>query len=244
MTGLVDLHCHILPGVDDGAVDLDDALGMAAQAAADGIATVCATPHIRHDHDVRIGELAERVARLNAAIDERGVATRVVVGGEVAETAAAHLDAAELDQVTLGAAGRWALLEPGPGPLGDPLLAAVDHLGALGTRAVIGHPERHIGERFHELLRACVERGALVQVTAALVLADETGPALVGLARDGLAHLVASDAHSSRWGRPVAIAAAIDALREGAGEDVARFARQAPVAMLAGADVEPPRSTT
>ena len=58
---MIDLHCHILPGVDDGARDLDDAAAMAAQAQADGIATICATPHIRHDHDVRIAELADRV---------------------------------------------------------------------------------------------------------------------------------------------------------------------------------------
>ena len=59
---LLDLHCHILPGLDDGARDLDDALGMAGQARTDGITAVCATPHIRHDHDVRITELRDRVA--------------------------------------------------------------------------------------------------------------------------------------------------------------------------------------
>jgi tyrosine-protein phosphatase YwqE len=49
---MIDFHCHILPGVNDGAIDLADSLGMARQAAANGIASVCATPHIRRDHDV------------------------------------------------------------------------------------------------------------------------------------------------------------------------------------------------
>jgi len=66
---LIDLHCHVLPGIDDGAVDLADAVALMRQATADGIATVCATPHIRHDHEVRIGELPERVAALRSRAD-------------------------------------------------------------------------------------------------------------------------------------------------------------------------------
>jgi protein-tyrosine phosphatase len=65
--GLVDLHCHVLPALDDGARDLEDALAMARQAERDGIAVICATPHIRHDHDVRIAELPARVDALNDA---------------------------------------------------------------------------------------------------------------------------------------------------------------------------------
>lgn len=57
---MIDLHCHILPALDDGALDLEDAVGMARQAEADGIGIVCATPHIRHDHDVAIAELPQR----------------------------------------------------------------------------------------------------------------------------------------------------------------------------------------
>lgn len=57
---MIDLHCYILPGLDDGAGDFDDSVAMARQATADGIEAVCATPLIRHDHDVRIEELAGR----------------------------------------------------------------------------------------------------------------------------------------------------------------------------------------
>jgi protein-tyrosine phosphatase len=68
---VIDLHCHILPGIDDGALDLPDSLAMARVAAADGIDVIAATPHIRHDHDVRIPELAGRVEEVN-----RGAARR------------------------------------------------------------------------------------------------------------------------------------------------------------------------
>src|SRR5450755_1816048 len=92
----VDLHCHILPGLDDGARDLDDAVAMARQAQEDGIAAVCATPHIRHDHEVRIAQLPERRAALAAAIAAAGIATRILPGGEVGATALDGLDDDEL----------------------------------------------------------------------------------------------------------------------------------------------------
>ncbi len=62
---MIDLHCHILPELDDGARSIGDSVAMARQAAEDGIEGVCATPHIRHDHDVHISEIAARVATLS-----------------------------------------------------------------------------------------------------------------------------------------------------------------------------------
>src|SRR5688500_15462578 len=124
--GLVDLHCHVLPGVDDGALDERDSLAMAAQADRDGIALICATPHIRRDHDVRIDELAERVARLNDAFAAAGRTVRVTTGGEVAEPIVDELTDDELRRCSLGGGGRWVLLEPAAGPLGDRTLDTVD----------------------------------------------------------------------------------------------------------------------
>jgi protein-tyrosine phosphatase len=82
---VIDLHCHILPALDDGAIDLDDSVAMAKQAQSDGIAVVCATPHIRPDHEVRIDDLPGRVAAVNEELERRGLEVRVATGGEVAE---------------------------------------------------------------------------------------------------------------------------------------------------------------
>ena len=237
---LADLHCHILPGLDDGAADVDDAVAMARQAAADGIGVVCATPHVRHDHDVRVAELAERAVVLSADLRERGVPVTIVPGAEVAETILGALDGDELRLCTLGQTGTWVLLEPAPGPLGDSLVAAVRRLAAAhGLHSVIAHPERHVGPGFEAYLHELVAAGALVQATAAHVLDDGAGPVLVDLAARGLVHLVASDAHSARAGRPVALRAALEVL-ERAGEDVAAFAAAAPAAILRGELVQPP----
>ncbi|WP_353864749.1 CpsB/CapC family capsule biosynthesis tyrosine phosphatase [Svornostia abyssi] len=110
-----DLHCHILPGLDDGAGDLDDSLAMAAQADADGVGVIAATPHIRSDHDVVIGELPARVAELNAAIAAAGIGVKIVTGGEVAAPDCGGLTDDELRAVTLGGGGT---LDPARAPAG------------------------------------------------------------------------------------------------------------------------------
>lgn len=241
---LVDLHCHILPALDDGAADLEDAVAMARQAEADGIGVICATPHIRHDHDVLIHELPERVADLNAELSHRGVRVGIVPGGEVAETAVAGLTADELRGVSLGGSGRWILLEPGPGPLGESLRRAVLHLEGLGLRSVIAHPERHPGEGLVQRIAGLVEEGALIQVTAALFAGGDAAPFMFDLARRGLVHLLGSDAHSARHGRPARIAegfAHLDAV-ELMRAHVDWVGRTGPLAILRGEDLGPPFS--
>jgi protein-tyrosine phosphatase len=239
---VIDLHCHVLPALDDGARDLDDSVAMAREAETDGITTICATPHIRHDHAVVTGELAGRVAELNAELERRGVATGVVVGGEVAQTAVAGLGEAELRAVSLGGGGRWILLEPAPGPLGEALDATVEDLSGQGFRSVIAHPERHAHGDFQNHLARLVRLGALVQVTAAMLEHEHAAPVIVDLARHGLVHLIASDAHSSRGGRPVRLSGGLRGLA--AAEEVAGhldwISQEAPAAILRGDDVEPP----
>ncbi len=239
---MIDLHCHLLPGLDDGAQDLADSVAMAMQGEADGIELVCATPHIRHDHDVRIGELPARVRALNAELGERGLAIRARTGGEVAETVLERLGDDELRAVSLGGGERWLLLEPAPGPLGESLVSEVERLDARGFRCVVAHPERHPGELFLQRLIAMCERGALIQVTADALVGGEAADGLLDLARRGLVHLLGSDAHSSRFGRPLRLSAGLARL-----ETVVRvrdhiewIAREAPAAILRGADVQAP----
>jgi len=238
---VIDLHCHILPALDDGARDLDDSAAMAAQAAEDGIAVVCATPHIRHDHHVPIDEIAGRVAELQHHLDERGIDVAIAPGGELAASAADELTDAELARVSLGGAGGWVLLEPAPGPLDATLVALARRLSERGARAIIAHPERHAGAGFEDHLRDLVARGCLIQWTAEFIALSEPDGYVMGLARDGLVHLLGSDAHSARIGRPVRLAAAVRRLAEvRSAADVAWLAEDAPAAVLRGAAVTPP----
>jgi protein-tyrosine phosphatase len=76
------LHCHILPGLGDGARDIDDSIAMARQGEQDGVEIVCATPHIRGDHAVGIDQIAQRVCLLQGELDAGGVRVSIVPGGE------------------------------------------------------------------------------------------------------------------------------------------------------------------
>jgi protein-tyrosine phosphatase len=208
---VIDLHCHILPGVDDGSLDLPDSLAMGRQAVNDGIERICATPHIRHDHDVRIEEVAGRVEELNVALRDEGVPVTVLQGGEVAETAVEGLSEEELERVSLGG-GSWILLEPAPGPLSDTLIAGVAHLAERGCRALIAHPERHLSADMYERIAALIANGALVQATADFFLREHTAAGMRMLAEAGLVHVLSSDAHSSHGGRPVHMREAFERL--------------------------------
>jgi protein-tyrosine phosphatase len=238
---MIDLHCHILPALDDGALDLRDSLAMARVAAADGIEAICATPHIRHDHDVRIEEIADRVAGLAGVLEEEEISTTVLQGGEVAETAVEGLSAEELERVALGA-GRWILLEPAPGPLGESLERRIEYLAERDYRCLIAHPERHVSADMFERIAALVATGALVQATADFFLRPETAAAMTAMAEERLVHVLGSDAHSSHGGRPLKLAAAFERLREieATAPYVEWIAETAPRAIVEGGELELP----
>ncbi|MGN6371928.1 MAG: tyrosine-protein phosphatase [Solirubrobacteraceae bacterium] len=240
---MIDLHCHILPNLDDGALSMQDSVAMAKQARDDGIEAVCATPHIRHDHDVHIPEIASRVAALQSRLDREGVGVSILPGGEVAQTCAARLTDEELRRVSLGGAGGWVLLEPAPGPLGDDLAHVVDGLARRKSRTIVAHPERHAGADLEERLLGLVRRGCLIQWTAQFVLDAKPEDLVLRYARDGLVHLLASDAHSSLAGRRVEMASAFERLVEVCSPEwVQWMAEHAPRAIVAGEPLEPPRA--
>jgi len=235
---VIDLHCHILPALDDGALDLDDSAAMARQAEEDGIAVVCATPHIRHDHAVDIEEIPARVRTVQEHLDDHDIDVRVLPGGELAATEADALNDAQLRAVTLGGAGGWVLLEPAPGPLGPDLDALVGRLAERGAHVIVAHPERHAGADFEQRLRLLAAAGCLIQWTAQFLADAAPGDLALRLAAERLVHLLGSDAHSSHGGRPVRLAAGFARLATVcAPARIAWMAEQAPRAIVRGEPV-------
>lgn len=239
---MIDLHCHLLPALDDGPGELEDALGMGVQAHRDGITAICTTPHIRDDHDVHISELAARRHDLSRALSDAGCPVAVLPGAEVAASVLPRLSDAELAEITLGGGGRWILLEPSPGPLDERFDRAMQDVTARGLRVLIAHPERHGAPDLIRRLAALVDRGALVQATAAFFIQDDTRPWMLELAGHGLVHVLGSDAHSSRAGRPVVLSPGFAALASV--ESVARhidwMRDTAPEAIVQGCDLSQP----
>ena len=99
---MIDLHCHILPGLDDGPVNLDFSVAMARAAEEAGIVVMVATPHVRSDHPNEPAEIEAAVRELNTALAAENVELRVLAGAEVALQKAAELDDEILRALCLG----------------------------------------------------------------------------------------------------------------------------------------------
>jgi protein-tyrosine phosphatase len=239
---MIDIHTHLLPGVDDGAADVTESVEMALLSAAKGVRGMVATPHIREDYAVPIRELAGRVDDLNAALRARGVELMVHRGGEVAVTKVEQLDDEMLRAVSLGGGSRYVLLETPYGGVPSSFEDAVFRLALRGFTAVVAHPERSPSFQARpERIGGLVERGALVQVTAGALLAGFGRSARAfayRLLRDGWAHALASDVHHA-GGSGSSLAAARHALAAEGLPEVARWATEdVPAALLA--DLPPP----
>ena len=208
---MIDLHSHVLPGLDDGVRTIDEALALCASAAADGVEVLAATPHVRHDYPTTPEQMDEALAALQAA----GPALRVIAGGE--------LDLAELDRpkeelARFGLGGtRWLLVETPYWGWPLDITERLFQLRLQGFGVVLAHPERNadVQER-PELLDPLVAGGTLVQLTAASVdgrLGQRPARCSRALIERGLAHLIASDAHAPDV-RAVGLGAAVASLRD------------------------------
>jgi protein-tyrosine phosphatase len=198
----VDLHCHLLPGLDDGAPAMDHTVAHARRLEAAGVYDVACTPHIKRSDFpwVPIGRLAELRAEAQAAIDAEGIGVRLHGGGELAHEDVALLSGEELELIAQGPEGaRWLLLEcPFEGVRRD-FVEAAERLWELGYGVLLAHPERTAAiPGAEERLRSLVARGALAQVNATSFLGRHGPAAQVGagyLLRQGLVWCLASDGH-------------------------------------------------
>ena len=211
---MLDLHCHLLPGIDDGAVDLDMALEMARMAVADGIGTVACTPHIYpglYPND-RDGILAA-IDALRAELLAHGIGLQLVEGADV------HLDLGLLAAIREGriptlAGSRYLLLEP-PHHVAPPRFEeSVFELIAAGIVPVITHPERLSWvEAHYPMFTRLSARGAWLQVTAGALtgrFGKRAGYWAERFVGDGHCMILATDAHHPQR-RPPLLAEAREA---------------------------------
>lgn len=214
---MIDLHAHLLPAIDDGPTDVDGAVALARAAARDGVRTIIATPHVRPDYPrVVASELLARTAQLRSRLAAEGVPVRVLPGAEVDLGWAQQATDDELMLVSLGQRGGGLLVESPRGDLPAGFEEMLFGLALRGQRIVLAHPERNVGfQRSPERLRDLVERGALVQITAqALIHARR--PTVERqftsqIVREGLAHVIASDAHAATGNRAPELSTAVAA---------------------------------
>lgn len=238
---MIDLHCHVLPGIDDGAVDLVAAVEMLHAYAADGVDTVVATPHLRTDFPAVVPtEIAGRCQAVEAAASASENRVRIVPGGEVSLTWALDASDDDLRAVSIDGLGRDLLIETPSNPLGPGVDQALFAVALRGYRITLAHPELSRSfQREPESLAAIVQRGFLLQVTSSALQRPSKRSASATLAhalvRDGLCSVIASDAHSPGPWRPPELTRGVAAAARIA--DPARaewLVTDAPAAILAG----------
>jgi protein-tyrosine phosphatase len=229
---VVDLHCHILPGVDDGAIDLHDALEMARDAVAQGCQAVFATSHLGESLFHTTAELLkEEYRHLVTAIERERIPLQVFPG---AENFLADEDpqvfAARV--VPLGENGRHVLFDFSMREPPPVVGAAIDAIVARGLVPIIAHPERNVALMDDPTpIAEWISRGALMQVNAASLLGLLGREAqLMGthLLERGAAQLLASDAHDHKR-RPFCLADGMKAAAEIVGaEEAERMCAERP----------------
>jgi protein-tyrosine phosphatase len=203
---MLDLHCHILPEVDDGAASVDEALAMARFCVRDGITHIVATPHCHRHCRLLRSDILPHVARLNGALAAANISLLVLPGSEVqvTDTTTYRCEFEHGLYCHLGDNPTFTLLEFSWKPEKYPPDAAelIAWLRERGTTPIIAHPERHVfftddPGRLHEL----VEAGAWLQVTVDSLLGNHgLAPRLSGdlLLRAYSDAVLATDAHNLR----------------------------------------------
>ncbi|MFC4812142.1 tyrosine-protein phosphatase [Paenibacillus sp. GCM10023250] len=199
---MIDIHCHILPGVDDGAKDLAEAAAMARIAYEDGIRDIVVTPHFNAVYMTMADTVRRKLDELQAELDRQGIAIRLHPGNEVRIESKAFVErhAARGSFAYLGGPGKFLLMEERWTDYDPDTPEIVARLLDAGVTPVLAHPERHFFFREDpELLPSLIAQGLWTQVSADSLVgnfgaeAREYGRKLI---LDGHAHTLATDAHN------------------------------------------------
>jgi protein-tyrosine phosphatase len=210
---VIDLHCHVLPEVDDGPVTLEETLDMARAAAGEGTRVLVATPHVSYRYPTSAERMRQGVEQVAAALREARIPVDVATGAEIALEMLSRLDRAELERLTLGG-GPYLLLEAPLSAVGGELEAGIRALQDESFGVVLAHPERC--PSFHRdpgRLSRLVDAGVLCSLTASSFTGRFGRPVRAlseRLLAGGLVHDVASDAHDAER-RPPALRSSLRA---------------------------------
>jgi protein-tyrosine phosphatase len=235
---MIDLHCHILPGIDDGPDTIDDTLALGRAAVAAGTRTIVATSHVSPNYPNAASTIAAGVAGVNARLRAEGIPLEVLAGGEVATTIIDALAPGELDALRLGG-GPWLLVESPFTTVVHTLPILLGLLRDAGHQIVLAHPERCPGfHRRPDVLAGLIgDLGVLTSVTAGALIGRfgrDVERFALEMARLGQIHNVASDAHDCHR-RPPAIAEPLE--RCGLGAHIELLTEAMPRSILDGSDI-------
>lgn len=197
---VIDLHSHLLAGIDDGPETIEGSVELARAAVSAGTRTMLATPHVSARYPNDAATIAQLVVETRTRLASEEVPLEVLGGAEVALTRVPELDPSELSSLSLGG-GPWILLEPPFSPSAGPLSEMVLEIQRWGHRILLAHPERC--PAFHRnpsMLDALARSGVLLSLTAGSLVGsfgDAVRRFALELVQEELVHNVASDAHDT-----------------------------------------------
>jgi protein-tyrosine phosphatase len=198
---MIDLHCHILPGIDDGAQDLSESIKMAKKAVEQGIHTIVATPHhLNNKYENLKQSIIDRVEELNRALIQEKIDLKILPGQET-RIYGEMVEGYEIGEILPINNTPYLLVEFSSSHVPRFTDKLFYDLQMKGLVPVIVHPERNqeIIER-PDVLYQLVKKGALTQVTAASVCGDfgkKIKKFSMQLIEANLTHFIASDAHNT-----------------------------------------------
>jgi len=239
---VIDLHCHILPGVDDGAKTIEDSLAMARMAVAAGTTKIVATPHMNHPQFHVPGPVARaKVAEVRAAIAAAQIPIEVVLGGEIHWSTEIPERLASGELIPLSEEHKYILFELPMSHVPHATREVMWQLQLAGIFPVLAHPERNMDfERNPDLIHQYRDAGVPCQITAMSLVGDFGRKARKVAERwlsEGAIDLLASDGHSAR-GRPPTMDEAARIVRKQAGSTVEDWLTcEVPRRILAGEPV-------
>jgi protein-tyrosine phosphatase len=236
---MIDLHCHVLPDIDDGPDTIEQSLMLARASAAVGTRTILATSHVNWHYPNDVETLARLTEELNARLQIEAVPLRILPGAEVALTYALEQEPTELLRFGLGG-GPWVLIEPPFTPVVANLDLMLLNLQSTGIRILLAHPERCPAlQREPRMIESLVDAGVLTSITAGSLVGrfgSEVQRFSLELAQKGLIHNVASDTHDTTR-RPPGIIEELK--RSGLGEMSQWLTAEVPAAILSGGEIPP-----
>jgi protein-tyrosine phosphatase len=219
---MVDLHCHILPGLDDGPATMEESIAMAESAIADGITHVVATPHSSNEYSFDFAQVRQLRDELQAKVGER---LKIATGCDF------HFNPENLESLRKDARQYcinqrdFLLVEFNEISIPPSVDQTLHSIQLAGVQPVITHPERNgILLSRPERLKKLVRQGCFAQVTGGALTGGFGASSQQGALRwigEGLIHFVASDAHNTR-SRPLGLQPAYNVVVDRFGEEKAR----------------------
>ncbi|MGG3495338.1 CpsB/CapC family capsule biosynthesis tyrosine phosphatase [Peribacillus simplex] len=198
---MIDIHCHILPGVDDGSGDMKESLIMAKNAAEAGITHLFATPHHLNGKYLNVkSDIIDRIVRLNESLQQENIPLTIHFGQEVRIHRDIFISLEKEEILTLDDNGTYLLIELPSGKVPAYTQEVIYELLLKGITPIIVHPERNkeLIEN-HNLLFDLVQEGALTQLTSGSIIGN-FGKSIQSFSKKiikhNLAHFIATDAHN------------------------------------------------